>query len=88
MGIKYIGEARVLSAATKPYDFTDDKGQKRTGESHLVRLNIDGEIYAIKSTKEQVDSILPHVGKDVLVEVDVNSPKEVVRLVLKSVEAS
>ena len=74
-------KAKVLSSDSTPYDF---KGNE--GVSHRVRLMVDGEIYAIKSSDKQVEAVKQFVGKDVTVVLNVTSPKELLKMVLVSVE--
>jgi len=85
MSIKYTGEARLLSAESKPYDFMKED-ERLQGTSHRIRLNIGGEIYAFKSTAEVVEKAKALVGEDVEVEVEVVSPKEVLGIKLVSLE--
>jgi len=51
--------AKVLSAESKPW-----KMEGREGVSHTVRLNILGEIFAVKTSEEQVNEFKQYVGKE------------------------
>lgn len=64
-------EGKVLSAESKAYKMNGNEGI-----SHRVRLAVDGEIYPLKSSEEQVLRMKPHVGKEGVATVDLQSRKE------------
>lgn len=74
-------EAKVLTSEAKEYDFDGNKGI-----SYKVRLNIDGEIYAIKVSKEVQESLVSKVGSDITAVISVSSPKERLQMNLVSFE--
>lgn len=86
MGIQFKGRGKILTADSRSYDFVDKEGQRRNGTSHVVRVNVEGEIYPIKTTEEQVKALQPAVGKEVDVVIEAVSPKE--RTSLKLVDVS
>jgi len=73
--IDYTGELQLLSAETKVFE--------KEGESityYPVRVSLGGEIYPCKSTKEQISSLVPLVGKIGTGTVQVVSRKETISL--------
>jgi len=85
MGIKINVRGKLLTADSKGYDFTDQGGQRRSGTSHVVRINIEGEIFPFKTTEQQVKALQPAVGKEVEVSIEAISPKEKTSLKLVDV---
>jgi len=71
--------AKVLSAESKPW-----KMEGREGVSHTVRLNILGEIFAVKTSEEQVNEFKQYVGKEGQVVVSFSSPKENLKMSIDS----
>jgi len=71
--------AILLSAYSKPYDFNG-----RKGISNVVRFNINGEIYSIKVTADDVKKYSPLIGEKGEVTLVLNSPKERCVLSLES----
>lgn len=76
-------KARILEAQGKDYSFDG-----RSGTSYKARLLIENNIYPVKCTAEDIETLKPHVGKDVLVNLSLVSPKENIRLEFVSVESS
>lgn len=74
-------KAKLLSAESKPYEFSGNKGV-----SHKIRLSVDGEIYVCKSTETQVSALREKVGENGDVVLKVNSRKETLSLELVSFE--
>jgi len=77
--IKVNGEARVLTAESKPYDFNGNKGT-----SHKVRLAVEGEIYVVSSNEAQVTALKSLVGRDVNVVLCFESKRERLSLTLEN----
>ena len=73
-------KAKVLSADNSPYDFNGN-----SGISHRIRLNIAGEVYAVKTSETQVNEFQKYVGKDVKVVLEFTSPKENLKMSILSV---
>lgn len=76
--IQVNGEAKVLTAESKPYSFNGN-----SGTSHKVRLLVDGEIYVVTSSEAQVESLKPYVDKDIKVRLAFQSRKERLSLTLE-----
>lgn len=74
-------KAKVLSAENKPYDFNGN-----SGVSHTIRLSIEGEVYAVKTTEAQVNEFAKYVGKSGVVKVSFSSPKENLKMSIDSFE--
>jgi len=74
-------EAKLLSATSKQYDI-----EGKNVISHKIRLNIEGEIFACKSTAEQVEKYRAFEKKDGVAVVRLTSPKEKLGLELVSFE--
>jgi len=74
-------QALLLTAESKPYDFNGN-----SGVSHRIRLNVNGEIFVIKSTEKQVREVSPNVGEEGTAVIKVNSRKENLSLELVSFE--
>jgi len=72
-------KCKVLSAESKPYDFQGNKGV-----SHKIRVLIEGEIFSVKTTAEQVTEFKQYVGKDGEAVVQFVSPKENLKMNLIS----
>lgn len=72
-------KAKVLSSESKPYDF-----QGNVGVSHKIRLNIEGEIFVVKTTEDQVNEFKKYVGQEGVVIVSFSSPKEVLKMTIDS----
>jgi len=60
--------ARLLSAISKPYSFDG-----KSGVSHRVRVLVESEVFACKSTEEQVAALQKSVGKDGEVVIEITS---------------
>lgn len=77
-------KATILGAVSKPYDFNGN-----TGTSHKVRLLVDGDVFEIKSTPEQVKDLAHRVEKgatDGAATLRFTSPKERLSLALDKFE--
>jgi len=74
-------EATLLSAVSKPYDFAGNKGV-----SNRVRFSIKGEIFDVRSTGEQVASLISLSGKTGIAKFVLVSPKEKLAMKLISFE--
>lgn len=72
-------DAKILSAISRPYDFDG-----KTGVSHKVRLNVDGEIFVAQTDESGVQKYSQMVGKDGEATLEFISPRE--RLSLRLVE--
>lgn len=79
--MKIETHAKLLSAESKPYEFSGNKGV-----SHKIRLSIEDEIYVCKSTETQVSSLREKVGEEGEAVVKVVSRKETLSLELVSFE--
>jgi len=77
---------RLLTADSRPYDFLNDNQERITGTSHILRINIEGEIYAFKSTEEQVKELKTLEGKDITAKLVFASPKERMKVTVTEVE--
>lgn len=76
MSIKYEGTAKLLSAESNAYDFADAKGERVQGTSHQVRVSVDGEIYAFRTTEANIKKLQDSIGSDVDVVIEITSRKE------------
>jgi len=70
-------QAKLLSAESNPYEFDG-----KSGVSHRIRLNVDGEIYVCKSTAKQVESLKDFIKQDGTATILVESRKEILTLKL------
>lgn len=77
--MQFKSEATLLTAESKPYNIDGN-----AGTSHRIRVNVEGEIYACKSTAEQVNSLKEFEGKKGEVVLKVLSRKENLSLQLVS----
>lgn len=71
--------ATLLTAESRPYSFEGNEGV-----SHRVRINIKGEIFACKSTEQQVKELKDQEGKEGRATLRFTSRKE--KLALELVE--
>jgi len=69
MKLKFNGV--LLTALSKPYDFDGKKGV-----SHKIRAMIEGEIYSLKATEEQIIAMKQYEGEDGTFTLNLKSPKE------------
>lgn len=79
--MKIDTKATILTAESKPYNVEGNEGI-----SHRIRVNVAGEIYPIKSTKEQVTELSERIGEEGEAVIKVNSRKENLSLELVSFE--
>lgn len=77
--MKITEHGKILTAISKPYDF-----EGRSGVSHRIRVLVDGEIFACKSSEEQVKLLKEAEGAEGEVTLLVTSPKEAVSVSLES----
>jgi len=71
--LKY--KVQVLTADPKPYSFDG-----RSGTSFKARVLMEGDVYALKCTEEQLKEIKAFEGKSVEINVKLSSPKEVLKV--------
>lgn len=64
-------KVHLLTAEGKPYSFDG-----RSGTSFKARVLMQGDVYALKCTEEQIKELQVHVGKQVEISVGLSSPKE------------
>ncbi len=76
-------KAKLLSAISAPYDFNGN-----SGVSHGVRVSIDDEIYPLKCTEDQVDSLQSSVGKEGTANIEIRSRRERITCHLVSFEVT
>jgi len=72
-------KGKILSAESKPYSIAGNEGV-----SHKVRALVGDEIFSLKATESLVGEAQAHLEakKEVVLHVDLTSPKENVRLTL------
>jgi len=63
--------AKILSAESKPYNMNGNEGI-----SHRVRILVDGEIFACKSSANQVAQLKEHINEEGDVTLSFTSRKE------------
>jgi len=76
-------KARLLTAESNRYLIKGDDII-----SHKVRLSIEGEIYPVRSSEEEVRKLQNLVGKEVDVELSLDSRKEAISLRIVTVSES
>jgi len=69
--LEYKAKGQVLSAVSKPYDF-----EGKSGVSHRIRVMVQGEIFACRSSQQQVEDTKKFVGQEGEVILGFSSPKE------------
>lgn len=69
--IKVKSQGQILSAQSKPYDISGNKGV-----SHKVRVLAEGEIFNLKATEAQVLELQSSIGDNGEVEIGFSAPKE------------
>jgi len=79
--MNYESEATLLTAESKEYNIDG-----KIVHSHKIRLNIGGEIFACKSTAEQVLKYKAFEKKEGTATIKVTSPKEKLAIELVSFE--
>jgi len=81
VAVKKEVKAKILTAESKPYSIEGNEGV-----SHRVRLNIDGEIFSVKSTESQIQRIKDEAltGTDVEAVLLFTSRKEKLAVELES----
>jgi tRNA U38,U39,U40 pseudouridine synthase TruA len=67
----FTTNARVLSAASTPYEINGN-----SGISHKVRLLIGSAIFPLTSTKEQIEALQDYINKDVTATIEFTSVRE------------
>jgi len=73
--------ARLLSAESKPYEMNGN-----SGTSHRLRFNVEGEIYNLKSSAEEVLRLQPRLGDEGVAHFKLDSRKENLSMKLVSFE--
>jgi len=74
-------DARLLTAESKPYSFGGNEGV-----SHRVRLLVDGEIFACKSTSEDVAALARFEDQEGEAVLKLTSRKEMLGVEIESFE--
>jgi len=64
-------DATLLTALSKPYDF-----EGKQGVSHKVRLNIEGEIFVVRTDEAGVNRFKQFEGKEGIATLNLTSPRE------------
>jgi len=63
--------ATLLTAESRPYSIEGNEGV-----SHKARVNVDGEIYSLRTTEELVKELKNHLGEEGEAEIVFSSRKE------------
>jgi len=73
--------ATLLTAESKPYNVNGNEGV-----SHKARFNVQGEIYSLKCTANDIQSLQQFVGQTGDLVFDLTSRREQIAVVFKSFE--
>jgi len=79
--MQFEDQAVLLTAKSEPYDFNGN-----TGVSHKIRLMMNGEIFEVRSSAEQVASLKQYEKQSGTAKFTLSSPKEKLKLSLDSFE--
>jgi len=79
--MKFEEQAILLTAESKPYNMNGN-----SGVSHRVRVSVKGEVFACKSTEEQVIALKPFEGQEGTAVLKLKSVKENLSIELVSFE--
>jgi len=82
--MKIVTQATLLSAESKPYDISGNKGV-----SHKARFLVDGEIYKVNATESDVKSLQAVLEGDMVhgtLMIALTSPKENIKVSFVSFE--
>lgn len=71
-------KAFLIAAVSKPYDF-----EGRSGTSHRVRINVEGEVYVCKSSAIQVAELAKYEKTEGTAVFEISSPQERLTMELK-----
>lgn len=76
-------KVQLLSAEGKPYAFDG-----RSGTSFKARVLMEGDVYALKCTEDQIKELQSSVGKTVEMNINLSSPKESLKIEFVSLETT